>query len=187
MQVSADVAAFSRGEVFDERESRLAARVIRRERIAATTVAGDAGPGHGLEAAAVEVDGDLARAVLGGEIVVLGEFDRGLCSDAGAAVRGIVGGACRRAPFDRVGPDVPLGIAPDRRLNVELARVIGAAIGRDFVILDIERDAVVVVIPARGHAPAVAEILHIAEHRQVFGAGANGAVAGEAVQRPPFV
>jgi len=120
------VAALPRQDVLDQREARLAADIRRCERVAAPAVAGDAGSGHGLQAAAVEIDGELTRAVFRGEVVVLGELDGGI-----AVGRVETRDARRRAPFDGVGADVPLGVAPDRRFDVELARVVGARIGRD--------------------------------------------------------
>ncbi len=126
---------------------------------AAPAVTGDAGPGHRFKPLAVEVDRELARAVGRGEVVVLGKLDRGI------AVRGVHTRDTRRAaPFDRVGADVPLGVAPDRGVDVEVAGVLGAAARCDVVVLDVERDAAVVV-PAASHAPAVAEVLDVAKHR----------------------
>src|SRR5262249_51899918 len=120
VQLRLDVAAFPRQAVLDQREARLGGIALRgRQRIAAAAVAGDAGAGHGLQAVAVEVDRELARAVPRREVVELRELHRA----ALAVARVDRGDARRGAPLDRVRADVPSRVPLDRCLDVEGARV----------------------------------------------------------------
>src|SRR5712692_4742162 len=141
-------------------------------------MAGDAGAGHRLQSFAVEIHPQLALAGRRREVVELCELDAVAVADA---VRRILAGrAGGRAPFDRVGADVPLAVARDRGLDVETG-VAAARNTRDVVVLDEERDAAVVGVHTPSHAPAVAEILHVAEDHLMLGAGAGVAGTSEAV------
>ena len=119
-------------------------------------MAGDAGPGHRLVAAAVEIDkyGALKGARL--EVVELRK--------RGATVR-------TGAEFDGVDANNPLRVAGDRGIEVE--RGIGIhPVGFDEIVLD-KKCQCAVGVAAGIHAAAVAKILLVAEHDGDLGARAG--------------
>ena len=163
LQSCLGIAALQRDRILHEREEGLSSRGSgRRERVGSTAMAADANAGHGLVASSIQISGQKPCAGVGVERKELREFHP--ASRAGAE-------------FDAVGADVPFRILSDGGIQVQ-PRVTIPGTYIDVVVFHHECNGAVGIFPP-GHAPAIAEVKHVSEHRRSLCSGATVESVGD--------